>query len=169
MALIFETKDFLVETPDVKPHHSRSNGGHVKVSPKIDIDHRQELPLDIAAGLMHLTIVAGEAVTNVMRANGIDVVRINYQDNGNWAHRPDRNKKNHLHVHLYVRSNGEKHPDNDERFRAFPDALVFPGPDTNYYDNFEPLTEKDCHDIKQEILRLLETDKYKSAAFNYGV
>ena len=91
MAVIFETKDFSVETPDTKPHHSRSNGGHVKVSPRIDVDHRQELPLDIAAGLMHLPIVTGEAVTNVMRANGIDVVRINYQDNGNWAHRPDRN------------------------------------------------------------------------------
>lgn len=165
MAVIFETNDYLVETSDVKPHHSRPNGGHVRVSPKMDVDHRQELPLDIATGLMHLTIVTGEAFANVMRANGIDVVRINYQDNGNWAHRPDRNRKNHLHIHLYVRSNGEKHPTNDPRFQAFPDALVFPGPETDYYDKFEPLTEKDCLEIKQEVLRLLATDKYKEVGF----
>lgn len=165
MSTILDIKDFIVESAD-KPHHSRENGGHIKISPKIDVDHRQELPLDIAAGLMHLTIIIGEATKNVLKSKGLDVVRINYQDNGNWAHRPDRNKKNHLHIHLYIRTSHEKHSDNDSRFQPFPDALVFPSPDTNYYDNFKSLTINDCEDINKEFFRLLETAKYKEVAFS---
>jgi hypothetical protein len=164
MALILETQDFIVESHD-KTHHSRENGGHLKVKPKLPFVHRQEMPLDLAAGLMHLTMIAGEAATNVLRNQGLDIVRINYQDNGNWAYKPEINKTNHLHVHLYIRTSAEKHPDNDPRFQPFPDALVFPPPDTNYYDHFVPLNEADCSEIKNEILRLLQTDKYLGAQF----
>jgi diadenosine tetraphosphate (Ap4A) HIT family hydrolase len=164
MSLILETEDFIVESHD-KTHHSRENGGHLKVKPKQPFNHRQEMPLDLASGLMHLTMVAGEAATNVLRGKGLDIVRINYQDNGNWAYKPEINKTNHLHIHLYIRTSHEEHPDNDPKFQPFPDALVFPPPTTNYYDHFQPLTVVDCHDIGDEINRLLTTEKYHNVAF----
>lgn len=164
MSLILENKDFVVTAHD-KPHHSRENGGHIIIRPKQQFAHRQEMPLDLAADLMHLTMVVGEAATKVMRASGVDVVRINYQDNGNWAYKPEINKTNQLHVHLYLRSPQEKHPDDDPRFQPFPDALVFPPPTTNYYDKFVSLTDQDCANIKQEIIKLLATAKYQNVRF----
>lgn len=158
--LILETQDFMVEAPE-KPHHSRENGGHIVVYPKQRFAHRYEMPLDLSADLMHLTMVVGEAATNVLKQKGLDIVRINYQDNGNWAYKPGFNKEPHLHVHLYMRTTHEKHPDSDPRFQAFPDALVFPPPDTDYYDHFVPLTEEDCKNIKEEMLRLAKTEKYQ--------
>lgn len=163
MPLILETKDFIIDGHD-KPHHSRENGGHIKVRPKQAFEHRYEMPLDLAANLMHLTMATGEAATTVLRANGIEVVRINYQDNGNWAYKPEFNHANRLHVHLYIRTAHEKHPDNNPLFQPFPDALVFPPPTTDFYDKFQPLTKQDCASIKDELLRLLKTDKYKSVS-----
>lgn len=164
MPLILETQDFIVDAHD-KPHHSRENGGHIKVKPKKRFAHRHEMPLDLSAGLMHLTMIVGEALTIVMKAKGLDIVRINYQDNGNWAYKPEINKEPHLHVHLYVRTSHEKHSDNNPKFQAFPDALVFPPPNTDYYDHFVALTETDCFDIKEEILSLLKTEKYQKVLF----
>jgi diadenosine tetraphosphate (Ap4A) HIT family hydrolase len=166
MAVIFETQDFFVDTPDSKPHHSRSNGGHIVVRQKQHFAHRHEMPLALAAGLTHLSMVAGEAAINVLKQKGLDIVRINYQDNGNWAYLPGSNKEPSVHVHLYIRTTHEKHPDGDSRFQAFPNALVFPSPPTNYYDNFKPLTAEDCADIKNEILSLLKTDKYQKVEFS---
>lgn len=166
MPIILETKDFTVKAHK-KPHHSRENGGHIVISPKQRYAHRHEMPLDLAAGLMHLTMVVGEAATSVLKQEGLDIVRINYQDNGNWAYKPEINREPHLHIHLYFRTSHEKHPDNDPKFQPFPDALVFPPPDTNYYDHFVPLTEQDCQNIQEEILKLSKTEKYKRVAFAF--
>ena len=162
MPRILETQDFTVDAPD-KPHHSRENGGHLKVMPKQRFEHRYEMPLDLASSLMHLTMVVGEAATTVLKQKGLDIVRGNYQDNGNWAYKPDRNLKPHLHVHIYFRTSHEKHHTDNPKFQAFPDALVFPDPNTDYYDQFQPLTQEDCNEIKTEILRLLETEKYRDS------
>ena len=159
MPIILEIKDFIIKAHD-EPHHSRENGGHIVITPIEQFHHRYEMPLDLAAKLMHLTMIAGEAFTNVMKLKGLDIVRINYQDNGNWAYK-EQKREPQLHIHLYMRTNHEKHPTNDPRFQAFPDALVFPDRSTGYYDNFVPLTTEDCSDIKKEIMKLLNTDKYK--------
>lgn len=162
MPFIFETEDFLVDAPD-RPHHSRENGGHVKIMPKKRFEHRYEMPVDLANSLMNLTMIVGEATTNVLRQAGLEVVRINYQDNGNWAYKAELSKQPHLHIHLYVRTSHEVHPDGNSKFQAFPDALVFPPPDTDYYDHFVPLTDKECNNIKNEVIRLSKTEKYRSS------
>jgi len=161
MPQILETTRFTVVAPD-RPHHSRENGGHVVLTPKQVFEHRYEMPLPLAAELMHLTMAVGEALTTVLRAEGLDVVRINYQDNGNWAYKvvPARPR---LHVHLYVRTTHERHPADDPRFQAFPDALVFPDRATGYYDKFEPLAAGTIEAVAEETRRLLHTDKYRSA------
>lgn len=66
---------------------------------------------------------------------------------------------------LYLHTREEKHPDNNPLFLAFPEALYLPDRKTGYYDHFEPLTERECSQIKDEILRLLQTDKYQDIAF----
>ena len=164
MPTIIEFNDFIVTAHD-KPHHSRENGGHIKVTPKVKFVHRQDMPLDLAAGLMHLTMITGEAATKILRQKGLDIVRINYQDNGNWAYLPTNPAPLGLHVHVYMRTTHEQHPDNDPRFQAFPDALVFPPRDSGYYEHFQPLTHEDCEDIRAEVLRLLETPKYDAVLF----
>jgi len=162
MPIIFETSKFLVSGHD-QPHHDRNNGGHAKVTPKENYVDRTEMPMELYVAFMQLVMVTGEAITTVMRRKGIDVVRINYQDNGNWSYFPSMKKEPHIHVHLYVRSNGETHPANDSRFRAFPNALVFPfvSDYPEYYQSFQPYSEEDCADIREEIERLLDTEKYQ--------
>lgn len=161
MPVIYETAKFLVKGHD-RPHHDRNNGGHVVVSPIDRYSDRTEMPVDLATELMILTMIVGEAVTKVMKGKDIPVVRINYQDNGNWSYKPSMAKNPHLHVHLYVRSENEKHPQGDSRFQAFPEALIFPPIDdgTGYYDSFKPYTQEDCSEIKEEIIKLAKTEKY---------
>jgi len=162
MPTILETKDFLVLGSD-RPHHDRNNGGHAKVLPKLAYSDRTEMPIGLYIVMMELVLITGEAIIKVMRQKGIDVVRINYQDNGNWSYFPQIQKQPHIHIHLYVRSNGEKHPTGDPRFHAFPEALYLPfiGHHPDYYESFQPYSQEDCLDFKNEILRLLTTDKYK--------
>lgn len=163
MPVIFETTHFIVAGHDT-PHHDRNNGGHAKVYPKQKFSNRSEMPLELYLTMMSLVLVAGEAITTVMRSKGVDVIRINYQDNGNWAHFNPTKREPQIHEHLYVRSKNEKHPAGDARFMAFPNALFFPFIDDHpdYYASFQPYSEQDCADIKVEILRLLSNEKYKS-------
>ncbi len=159
MPIILETKHFLIEGHD-HPHHDRDNGGHAKINPRERFSDRTQMPMDLYLEMMQWVLVLGEAITTVMRQKGIPVVRINYQDNGNWPY--FLNKEPQVHVHLYVRSSEEKHPAGDLRFKAFPNSLFTPysGDDPEYYSNFIPYSEGDCIAIKTEILRLLETAKY---------
>jgi diadenosine tetraphosphate (Ap4A) HIT family hydrolase len=162
MPVIFETDKYVVVGHE-QPHHDRNNGGHAKVSPKKKYSDRTKMPMDLYVGLMQLVTITGEAITNVMRSKGVDVVRINYQDNGNWSYFPDMKKEPHIHIHLYVRSNNEVHPITDKRFKSFPNALYFPyrGDVPEYYESFQPYSKEDCVDFRIEIKRLLETQKYK--------
>lgn len=161
MSLIFETSKFTVVAHD-NPHHDRNNGGHAKVMSKVPYVDRTQMPLALYDGIMKLVLVTGEAITNVMKNKGIDVVRINYQDNGNWPYFPSIKAEPHMHVHLYTRSKNEKHPTGDKRFQAFPNALYFPfvGDFPEYYESFKPYTHEDCRDIENEINRLLDSKKY---------
>jgi len=162
MPLILETQRFNIVGHD-NPHHDRDNGGHAKITPKTTYVDRTKMPLDLYLEMMELVLITGEAITKVMIKKGIEVQRINYQDNGNWAFFPGVKIKPVVHVHLYVRSKNEKHPDNDSRFKAFPNALFFPFVEEfpEYYQNFKPYSIEDCSDIKLEIEKLLDTQKYK--------
>ena len=80
MAIIYESENFVVEAAQ-KPHVDRDDGGHIRISPKVPVVDRQQLPPKLALELMRLTIVVGHAMTKVMNEHGVDVGRINYQDN----------------------------------------------------------------------------------------
>lgn len=102
MTLILKTNNFLVEAHD-EPEVGRTDGGHLVISPIIPVKDRTELSADLAKEMMLLTIIAGKALTKAMKEQGIELGRINYQDNGNW--------KAALHIHLYGRAlNASYHP-----------------------------------------------------------
>ena len=55
---------------------------------------------------MYLTMLIGEAMIIGLNNRGIDIGRINYQDNGNWGvFKPE---DPFLHVHLYGRAKSAK-------------------------------------------------------------
>lgn len=82
---IYQTKYFSLERHP-EPFVCRSEGGHLRIFP---LDHgiseRRELTADQAKDFMRLSIVAGQALETVMNNQGVRVVKINYEDLGNWA------------------------------------------------------------------------------------
>ena len=162
MPIILETKNFIVLAPD-RPHHHRNNGGHIKVSSKQNFAERTQMPRELYLEMMEVVRLVGEAIPLALKKLDINVVRINYQDNGNWSFFPDAETKPYVHVHLYIRTLGEAHPTNDPRFQPFPHALSFPyiKEHPEYYESFKCFSEDDCGIIKNEILGLLNTVKYE--------
>ena len=147
MPSVIETKHFEITAPE-RPHVSRGDGGHLIINPKLPVEDRTRLSREQAIELVKLTMVAGEAMTTVLTRRGIDIGRINYQDNGNW--RPE------LHVHVYGRARGAK-------IQPFGYALAFPPTREAFLkmEDLEPLNAEDVVALRAEIERLLGTEKYR--------
>ncbi len=139
MLEIFETDHFVLEAHP-RPEIDRLEGGHMKISPKTPVKDRSHLSPEQAIELMRLTIVAGIALKAAMKEVGIDIGRINYQDNGNWN--PT------LHVHMYGRAKGAV-------IQTYGDPFV-PG----HRSEYALLTEDDAHRIRKHIKQLLAEDRY---------
>ena len=155
--IIYTTQNFKVCVP-YKPHISREDGGHIRIKPLYnEYECRLDLPINEAIELMRLTMLVSEAMINGMKRRGISIDRINYQENGNWAFL--KNKKPHLHVHLYGRTR-------DSKVQKWGEALKMPNPDTDFYDNFKPFDEEDIKEIVGEINKLSLTDKYLNENWN---
>lgn len=151
MAQIYETNNFIVEVVDL-PHVDRLDGGHLKISPKVRLADRIDLSPKLAIELMRLTMLVGEAMTIGLNNRGIDVGRINYQDNGNWSvFKPEGP---YLHIHLYGRAKSAK-------IHKYGDACHFPQRETGFYDSFEPLNAEDIVEIQKQIEILLTKEKYQ--------
>lgn len=146
MTLIYETENFILESYD-KPEIDRLDGGHVKITPKIKVEDRQKLSPKLAIELMRFTIVAGEAMKLAMKKVGIDIGRINYQDNGNWT--PS------MHIHLYCRAK-------NATMQKYGDPVV-PG----HKEEYKPLNEEDIKNIKKEIEALFKQEKYSDKKWNF--
>lgn len=151
MAFIYETKNFIVEAPD-KPHITRTDGGHIKITPKIKVLDRTELSPKLAIELVRLTIIMGRTMSTALKNRGIDIGRINYQDNGNWSvFKPEGP---YLHIHLYGRAKNAK-------IQKYGDACYFPQRNTGFYDNFEPLNDNDIKEIQKQIIIVSQEEKYQ--------
>lgn len=145
--VIFETKHFTLERHP-KPLVSREEGGHMRIFPKNhQISERRELTIEQATEFMLLSIVAGEALEKAMNEKGVPVVKINYEDLGNWAFK--RNERPVLHLHIFGRAeNAEK--------QKFPEAPYLPDRSSGFYDGFVPLTEDDMTLIHSHVLDLIQ-------------
>ena len=145
---IFESTHYHVITPE-QPHVSRSDGGHLIINPKVAVEDRTHLDRDRAIELMKLTMVAGEAMKTVLTQRGVEIGRINYQDNGNW--RPE------LHVHLYGRALNAPLQTYGHYLALPPTAQAFKA-----QVHLEPLTADDAAALQAEMMRLLATEKYQA-------
>jgi len=154
--LIYETKNFVIATPEL-PLVTREDGGHIEISPKTRINNRTLLTPQLSIEMMRLTMLVGEAMTIGLKNRGINIERINYQDNGNWGvFKPDGP---FLHIHLYGRATNAK-------IQKYGHACQFPMPESGFYDDFEALTNEDIIEIKSQINALLETKKYMLSSWN---
>lgn len=152
MIFIYETENFIVEAFD-RPFVTRTDGGHIKITPKVEVLDRTELSPELAIELMRLTMIIGKATTIGLNNRGIDVGRINYQENGNWGVlKPDGP---YLHIHITGRAKSAK-------FQKWGDALHLPKRDTGFYDDFEPLSDEDIKEIQKQIDVILKEEKYQN-------
>lgn len=151
MAIIYETRNFIIESHE-KPFVSRADGGHIRIRIKDEsITDRTKLNPKQAIELMRLTMIVGEAFEKAMNRRGISVVKINYQDMGNWAAKT--NTKPFLHVHVFGRSK-------DAVKQPWPESVYLPDRGTGFYEGFEPLNEDDRSEILKQINSILGESKY---------
>ena len=128
---------------------TRSDGGHLIINPKVPVEDRTHLTREQAIELVKLTMVAGAAMKTALGRRGIDLGRINYQDNGNWRHE--------LHVHLYGRSR-------DATIQPWGTFLQIPPTRDAFNAKMGDLDRLDADDVRElraEIVRLLATEKYR--------
>ena len=149
--VIYETENFVVAVPKV-PHIPRTDGGHLWIRAKKKyFSSRIELEPKLAIEVIRLTMLLGEAMEKGMKNRGINIERINYQENGNWAYQKGMNPE--FHIHLYGRTK-------DSTTQIWGEALVFPNKSTGFYDEFERFNNEDIEEIKRQINLLGKEDKY---------
>jgi len=144
MAIIYESKNFILESHE-RPEIDRLEGGHVKISPKVDIEDRTKLTPTQAIELMRFTIISGEAMKLAMKKIGVNIRRINYQDNGNWTP--------HLHIHLYCRAD-------NATMQKYGNPII-PG----HKNEYNPLNEEDIQRIKIELDNLFNLEKFSDSTW----
>ena len=155
MSEYFDTKNFIVESHP-KPFVTRTDGGHIRIRIKDQtIPDRTRLSAQQAIELMRLTMVVGEALEKGMNEIGIPVVKINYEELGNWAYKPGGGHP-FLHIHIFGRARNAV-------FQPFPEAVFLPDRSSGFYDNFEPLTVDDEQKILAHINSLLAEDRYQDS------
>jgi hypothetical protein len=97
-------------------------------------------------------MIVGEAFEKAMNILGVKVIKINYQDMGNWAWKDGR--KPLLHYHIFGRVMGSvKQP--------FPESVYLPDRSTGFYDGFTPLTAEDNQEIVKQIEKISAEPKYQ--------
>lgn len=152
MALIFETTNYILETRE-KPFVDKAEGGHIRIWSKIYVSNRTQLTPEQAAEYMKLSMIAGEALINVMKQQGIDIGIVNYQEMGNWSvFKPEGVR---MHMHIFGRAK-------TATIQKYGEAVLLPQRETGFYDKFKPLDETDIKQMRAEIERLLTTEKYRN-------
>lgn len=153
MAFIFETDNFIIEAVD-KPLVTRLDGGHITITPKVRVGDRTQLSPSLAKEFIRLSMIVGEAMSVALNNRGIDIGRINYQDNGNWGVFLPQGP--HCHLHLYGRAKSAK-------FHKYGESCNFPFMSTGFYDSFEPLNGGDIEAIREQIEIISKREKYDLA------
>ena len=149
MTLIYQTENFIVESHE-KPFVSREEGGHIRIKIKDEsVTDRTKLTPKQAIEFMRLSMIVGKAFEIAMNNRGVKIVKINYQDMGNWAYK--RNEKPYFHYHLFGRVLGAKN-------QPFPESVYLPDRGTGFYNNFESLNEGDVKEIEKQI-RLVSQER----------
>lgn len=150
---IYETENFYIQAAS-RPFIDRDEGGHIYIFPKVPVRDRTQLSPKLAIEYTKLSMVVGEAIKSAMARRGIDIGIVNYQDMGTWmVFKPEGPS---LHMHIYGRAT-------TAIIQKYGDAVQLPHRETGFYDSFKPLNDDDIAEIRSDIKKLLQSDKYKSA------
>jgi diadenosine tetraphosphate (Ap4A) HIT family hydrolase len=150
---IYETENFLVQASE-RPFVDRSEGGHIYIFPKVPVRDRTLLSPELAIEYTKLSMVVGEALKSAMSRRGVDIGIVNYQDMGNWGvYKPEGPT---LHMQIYGRAT-------TATIQKYGDSVSLPHRETGFYDNFKPLDADDIKEIKTDIEKLMQSDKYSKA------
>ena len=99
-------------------------------------------------------MIIGEALKSAMARRGVDIGIVNYQDMGNWGvYKPEGPT---LHMQIYGRATTAV-------IQKYGDSVYLPHRETGFYDNFKPLNQDDITEIRNDIEKLLNSDKYNYA------
>ena len=139
--LVWEDVDFIVTTPLI-PHISKNDGGHLIVSPKVNVSEIYELDDVKLLRFMRIVAVCTQSLKSVLGEQGINIPFTNNQDNGNWAVLNDRPKS--LHFHIYGRARNSIK-------QVFGQAIFAPDPHSTFYDNNIPLNTQDIKNVNNYI------------------
>src|SRR4030067_2149654 len=151
MALIYETHNFIVESNET-PLVSREEGGNLRIISKDKhITDRTKLTPTQAIELIRLTMIVGEAYEKAMNKIGIKIVKVNYQDMGNWPYK--QRKQPVLHYHIFGRVLGAKK-------QPFPESVFLPDRSTGFYEGCFPLNKDDVKEIRKQIDIVSRKEKY---------
>ena len=151
MVKIYESKNFVVKSFE-QPHIDREDGGHLGIYPKKEICDRTEMNSQLAIEFIRLTMIIGKSLKIGMTNKGIEIMRVNYQDMGNWAFK--KNKKPFFHLHIYGRAKNAK-------YQPYKEAVRLPDRSTGFYDKFDPLNEGDVIELKKQIELVLKEENYR--------
>jgi diadenosine tetraphosphate (Ap4A) HIT family hydrolase len=133
--LIVESENFRLESND-EPDVGRLDGGHLVILPKLPVEDRTKLSPAQVKELALLTNVAGMSMRDALSEQGIELGRINYQDNGDW--------KPEMQMHLYGRAV-------DATYQTYGEPVKLPRTEEEKVVQ-EPLTEEDCELIRKRAL-----------------
>lgn len=150
--IIYETDALIVRAAGL-PHVSRLDGGHIMVVTKRIIAERYELTPQEAKECMWMTCVLDVAYKAAMQRQGVDIVKLNYYEMGNWAWFV-QTPAPRFHIHVYGRVWGKP------KKQGFPEALWLPPKNDSYYENNERLTLEDIAAIGSEIKLVIMDPKY---------
>ncbi len=147
---VYETVNFYIQAAE-KPFIDHLEGGHLYIFPKVSVRDRTQLSPQLAIEYTKLSMIVGEALKSAMARRGVDIGIVNYQDMGNWGvFKPEGPS---LHMQIYGRATTAK-------IQKYGDAVSLPHRETGFYDTFKPLDQDDISEIKKDIEKLLQTDKY---------
>ncbi len=150
---VYETENFYIQAA-THPFIDRAKGGHMYIFPKSPARDRTQLSPKLAIEYTKLSMVVGEALKSAMARRGVDIGIINYQDMGNWGvFKPEGPS---VHMQIYGRAT-------TATIQKYGDAVQLPHRETGFYDNFKPLNEEDIKEIRTDIEKMLQSDKYKVA------
>ncbi|HWQ60153.1 MAG TPA: hypothetical protein VN420_03325 [Candidatus Fimivivens sp.] len=156
--MIYEIDHFFVDAP-TRPLVSREEGGHIRIWAKDStITDRTRLEPRQAIEFMRLSMVVGRALETAMNGRGIPVVKINYQDMGNWAFKKGETPVFHLHV--FGRVHGVPH-------QPYPEFVNLPDRSSGFYEGFESLNGEDVVAIRSEMERLFGETRYADGQWGF--
>ena len=141
--IVWQDSDFIVTTPSI-PHISKTDGGHLTVTPIKKTSSINGLDDSELLKMMRIVGICEKALIQVLGEQGIEIPFTNNQDNGNWA--VAKNLPKSLHIHIYGRAKNSIK-------QVFGQAIYAPDPHSNFYDNNQLLSDQDIEKIKQ----ILET------------